>query len=129
MPLRPIGRLPRCGAWKGSPQGTPELRVPRGQRFRRDGARIHESTDLERAGRRTREGIPTTDPARTLLDLARRTGDGKLLERDRPRQDAIVLPGWTVLRSTWKTFVEHPEDILRAVRSAISMATPEQVAT
>lgn len=226
----------RCAAalWglEGFGRGTPELTVPRGTRFRRDAARVHESTDLERCTRRMREGIPVTDPARTLLDLARRLGDERLLraiesarrlglttwpdliatltaharrgrpgiqrlrrvlaanlhrdevtdsdfellvlalllehglpepvvhhvlrssdgrhlaevdlayprlriaieldggvhrqrevfERDRPRQNAIVLQGWVVLRFTWDTFANRPLEIVQAVRSAISMA-------
>lgn len=61
-------------------RGAPEITVPRGVRLRRPGVRVHESTDLDRCGRRLRDGIPVTDPARTLLDLARRTEDGRLLE-------------------------------------------------
>lgn len=63
----------------GFGQGTPELTIPRNRRFRRRGARIHESSDLALAGMRTREGIPVTDPSRTLLDLARFLGDDRLL--------------------------------------------------
>lgn len=217
---------------EGFNRGTPELTVPRGSRFRRDGARLHESTDLHLCGRRVRDGIPLTDPARTILDLARRSKDGPLLEaiesarrlkltswselvatlakharrgrpgirrlrsviaanihreeitdstlellvlallvehglpepvlhhrlfapdetfiaevdlaypglriaieldggvhrkaevfeRDRPRQNGIVLEGWIVLRFTWKQLVEHPEEIVASVRSAIALA-------
>lgn len=54
---------------------TPELTVPRGQRFRRRGAIVHESTDLDRTDIVIRDGIPTTDLPRTLLDLARTESD------------------------------------------------------
>jgi hypothetical protein len=224
---------------EGFPQGTPELTVPRGRRFRREEVRVHESTDLDRAGRRTRDGISVTDPARTMLDLARRTRDSRLLEaiesarrqrltswselaatlakharrgrpgirrlrrvitrnmhrqevtdstfellvialllehglpeptlhhrvldddgrlvaevdlahphlkiaieldggvhrerdvfeRDRPRQNNLLLRGWIVLRFTWKTLVERPEEIVRAVRAAINLRSPLQPAT
>jgi hypothetical protein len=224
---------------EGFPAGTPELTVPRGRRFRRAGVMVHESTDIDRAGRRTRDGITVTDPARTILDLARRTADKKLLqaiesarrqrltswaelvatlakharrgrpgirrlrrvitanahreevtdstfellvialllehglpepvvhhrildsdgrliaevdlaypglkiaieldggvhrerevfERDRPRQNGIVLGGWIVLRFTWKTLVERPDEIVRAVQEAITLRTALQPAT
>ncbi len=226
----------RCAAalWgiEGFVRGTPELTVPRGQRFRRKSARVHESTDLDRCGRRERDHIALTDPARTLLDLARRLSDPKLLtaiesarrlrlttwselaatlakharrgrpgiarlrrviaanihreevtdsafellvlslllehglpepvvhyvlrgpggralaeldlayptwriaieldggdhrrpevfERDRPRQNSIVLEGWTILRFTWDTFVNRPHEIVETVRTAIDLA-------
>lgn len=226
----------RCAAalwgFEGFARGTPELTVPRGQRFRRAAARVHESTDLDRAGRRVRDGIPVTDPARTLLDLARRVGDDRLLrsiesarrlhlttwselvvtlakharrgrpgiqrlrtviaanihreeitdsdfellvlallvenglpepvvhhvilgpdgrhlaevdlayptlriaieldggdhqrrdvfERDRPRQNGIVLEGWIVLRFTWEAFVNRPHEIVKSVRAAVALA-------
>lgn len=214
------------------PRGTPEVTVPRGVRLRRTGVRVHSSTDLDRCGTRLRERIPVTDPARTLLDLARRPGDGRLLdaiesarrlgltswaelaatlakharpgrpgirrlrgviaanihrdevtdstlellvlallrerglpepvlhhrlvgpdggflaeidlaypplriaieldgsvhrerevfEHDRPRQNGIVLQGWIVLRFTWRDLVEHPDEIVAAVRAAIELA-------
>jgi hypothetical protein len=226
----------RCAAalwgFEGFAHGTPELTVPRGRRFRRDGVRVHESTDLDRCGRRARTRIPVTDPSRTLLDLARRLSDRRLLdaiesarrlklatwtelvavlskharrgrpgirrlrrviaanihrdevtdsnfellvlallvehglpepvvhhvlrdaygnavaeidlayprlkiaieldggdhrrpdvfERDRPRQNGIVLEGWIVLRFTWDMFVRRPEAIVEAVRAATRLA-------
>ena len=212
----------------GFNRGTPELTVPRGKRFRRTGAIVHESTDLHLAGVRTRDGIAVTDPARTVLDLARRTGDARLalaiesarrshltswkeliatlvcharcgrpgvvrlrriigagahrdeitdsdfellvlvlllehglpepilhhevrapdgrfiaevdlaypslkiaieldggdhlrsdvFERDRPRQNELVLAGWTILRFTWKAYVERPDSLVAAVIAA-----------
>lgn len=212
--------------------GTPEITVPRGQRFRRASTQVHSSTDLDRCGVRVRDGIPVTDPSRTLLDLARRTKDGPLLEaiecarrlgltswmelvatlakharrgrpgirrlrrviaenihrrevtdstfellvialllehglpepvlhhrlfavdgrllaeidlaypslriaieldgavhrdrdvfeRDRPRQNGIVLEGWMVLRFTWKDMVDDPDGLVASVRAAIALA-------
>jgi very-short-patch-repair endonuclease len=217
---------------EGFGRGTPEVTVPRGVRFRRDGVRVHSSTDLQLAGRRVRSGIEVTDPARTVLDLARRLGDARLLEaiesarrqrltswsellatlakharrgrpgirrlrrviaaniqqheatdsnlellmlvllrehglpepvlhhrlldahgrliaevdlafpglrlaieldgsvhreravfeRDRPRQNGIVLQGWTLLRFTWRDVVDRPDEVVAAVRSAIALA-------
>jgi len=218
--------------FEGFNRGTPELTVPRGRRFRRSSTKVHESTDLDRCGARTRSGVPVTDPARTLLDLARRLSDPRLtlaiesarrlklttwseliatlarharcgrpgitrlrrviaagmhreevtdsdfellvltllvehglpepvvhhairapdgralaevdlayphlkiaieldggvhqrrdvFERDRPRQNRLVLEGWIVLRFTWDAFRDRPNDIVAAVRAALVMA-------
>ncbi len=40
-------------------------------------------------------------------------------ERDLPRQNDLVLLGWTVLRFTWDTFAQRPERIIAEVRSAL----------
>lgn len=216
----------------GYGRGVPEITVPRGQRFRRRDVRVHSSTDLDRSGRRTRERIPVTDPSRTLLDLARRTRDDRLLaaiesartlgltswtellatlvrharrgrpgvrrlrrviaanihrdevtdsalellalalfrehglpepvlhhrlvdeggrllaeidlaypelriaieldgsvhreravfEKDRPRQNRIVLEGWIILRFTWADVTERPDEVIAAVRRALALA-------
>jgi len=217
---------------EGFNKGTPELTVPRGKRFRRADAVVHESTDLQLAGVRRRAAIPVTDPGRTLLDLARRTGDERLsraiesarrqnltswkeliatlarharcgrpgivrlrrviaegvhrdeitdsdfellvlvllverglpepvlhhrviapdgrliaevdlaypelkiaieldggdhrrsdvFERDRPRQNDLVLAGWIVLRFTWRAYVDRPDQLVAAVLAARSRA-------
>ncbi|HJR27041.1 MAG TPA: DUF559 domain-containing protein [Acidimicrobiales bacterium] len=43
-------------------------------------------------------------------------------ERDLPRQNDLVLAGWTVLRFSWKRFVEHPERIVSEVAAARRVA-------
>lgn len=210
-----------------------DLTVPRGARLRRSDVMVHSSTDLDRCGIRTREGLRVTDPARTLLDLARFTPDAALLEaiecarrqgltdwsellatlakharrgrpgirrfrrviaanvhrseptdshlellfmalvlehglpepilhhrlldpsgglvaevdfaylglriaieldgsvhrqrdvfeRDRYRQNRIVLSGWTILRFTWNDVVHRPEQVVAAVREAVRLAS------
>lgn len=62
----------------GFRRGSIELTVPRGRRLRRAGACVHESTDLGRAHIVRREGVPTTNLARTILDLAARLPDAEL---------------------------------------------------
>lgn len=42
--------------------------------------------------------------------------------RDRERQNALVLAGWTVLRFTWQDLDEHPQRVVAQVRSAIEAA-------
>ena len=59
--------------------GVPELSVARGTKFRREGVVVHTSTDLDRCTVTVVDGIPTTDMTRTLLDIARRVGDRRLL--------------------------------------------------
>jgi hypothetical protein len=44
-------------------------------------------------------------------------------ERDLPRQNDLVLLGWTVLRFSWRRFVDHPERIVAEIRAAIANAT------
>jgi len=55
----------------GFSRALPELSVPRGRGHRPAGVRVHTSTDLDRCGIVLRDGIAVTDPARTLLDIAR----------------------------------------------------------
>lgn len=40
-------------------------------------------------------------------------------ERDRYRQNQLVLEGWLVLRFTWTMITKHPEEVLEVVRRAI----------
>ncbi len=62
----------------GFQRATPELSIPRGRRYRRPGVRTHESTDLDRCLVVRRESIPVTSADRTLLDIGRYVGDGRL---------------------------------------------------
>ena len=40
-------------------------------------------------------------------------------EADLPRQNDLVLEGWTVLRFTWRRFREHPERVVEEILAAI----------
>jgi hypothetical protein len=212
--------------------GVIEISIPRGRTFRRPGIVVHESSDLDRCTAQKIRGIPTTDAARTILDLARRSSDTRLFgaiesarrssqtsweglvkvllgharqgrpgiqrlrrviakhieteeltdslfealvlslfiehglpqpvlhhqivddrgvflaevdlaypslmiaieldgeihrtrevfHRDRPRQNALELRGWTVLRFTWRQLQDEPDLIVRQVRQAIRNA-------
>jgi len=72
-----------------------EISIPRGRFFRPSGdprVTVHTSTDLDRCTIVTRNGIPVTDPNRTLLDMARYLkGEGlkNVVEQTR-RQDTDV---------------------------------------
>ncbi len=215
----------------GFGRGVPEISVERQADRRRDGVRVHTSTDLVRAERPLVNGVPSTDVCRTILDVGRVVGDQRLLraiewarrsgktdwssliatlsmharrgrpgirrlrrvivghmdrtevtdsdfellvlcliaeaglptpvlhhrvhdghrfvaevdlaypalriaieldgpvhldervrERDLPRQNDLVLVGWTVLRFTYKRFQEHPERLIAEIRDAIRRA-------
>lgn len=217
----------------GFGEGTPELSVARGTKFRRPSLRVHTSTDIEHCQRQVIDAVPVTDPARTMLDVARFVGEGRLLrtiewarrtgatdwsqlistlarharrgrpgvtklrrvivanahrteitdsdlellvlallvehglpepvlhhrvldgtrfvaevdlaypelkiaieldgavhlerdvrERDLPRQNDLVLLGWTVLRFTWARLQRSPEQLVAEVRAARRAATP-----
>lgn len=215
----------------GFGSAPPEVSIPRGRRYRRAGVRSHESTDLDRCTVVRRQGIPVTDPDRTILDVARYVGVARLArvveaarraglvtwssltatlvrharrgrhgtrrlravilagahreeitdsdfellvlslmrdhglpepvlhhrvfdggrfvaevdlaypqwriaiecdgaihreedvrERDLPRQNDLVLQGWTVLRFSWTRLQRRPESIIREIRDAIAIA-------
>jgi len=48
--------------------------------------------------------------------------DEDVRERDLPRQNDLVLLGWTVLRFTWKRFTERPDLVVAEIRAAIRTA-------
>ena len=47
--------------------------------------------------------------------------DEDLFESDRWRQNALVLDGWMVLRFTWAMLRDHPDVVLRDIRTAIKI--------
>ncbi len=47
--------------------------------------------------------------------------DPALFESDRWRQNALVQAGWRVLRFTWAMLVDHPEQFVREVRTALDI--------
>lgn len=44
--------------------------------------------------------------------------EAQVRERDLPRQNDLVLLGWTVLRFSWQRFVDHPDAVLAEIRAA-----------
>jgi very-short-patch-repair endonuclease len=48
--------------------------------------------------------------------------DAEVRERDLPRQNDLVLLGWTVLRFSWRRFAEHPDAVISEVRAALRRA-------
>jgi predicted transcriptional regulator of viral defense system len=50
--------------------------------------------------------------------------DEAVRERDLPRQNDLILLGWTVLRFTWKRFTERPDLVVAEIRAALRAAGP-----
>lgn len=99
-------------------RGVPELTIERGSEFRRQGARIHTSTDLLRSTPRTVDMIPVTDPARTLLDLARTVSDQRLLRAiEWSRRSALT--DWSTLSSTLARHARPGRPGIRRLRRVI----------
>jgi very-short-patch-repair endonuclease len=44
----------------------------------------------------------------------------RMFERDRARQNLLVLDGWLILRFTWQQVVRHPEQVAGIIRQAIA---------
>jgi very-short-patch-repair endonuclease len=42
-----------------------------------------------------------------------------LFRRDRQRQNAVVLAGWTVLRFTWHDLTQRPNEVIAEIRLAL----------
>lgn len=95
----------------GFAQAGVELAVPRGQRFRRAGIRVHESTDLHLAQPITRRAIPITGPDRTILDVARFVTPKRLISvAEAARRSGLV---------TWGSLIQVLTDHARRGRPGI----------
>lgn len=95
-----------------------ELSIPRGRRYRRDGVRTHESTDLDRCSIIWRDGVPLTDPDRTILDLARYLGIRRLTRVvEAARRQELV--SWSSLIRTLMRHARRGRHGTRRLRSVI----------
>ncbi len=45
--------------------------------------------------------------------------DAERFRRDRQRQNAVVLAGWTVLRFTWHDLTQRPDEVIAEIRIAL----------
>lgn len=50
--------------------------------------------------------------------------DAERFRRDRQRQNALVLAGWTVLRFTWQDLTRRPAAVLAEIRRALAASRP-----
>lgn len=97
----------------------PEISVPRGRNHRPKGVRVHESTDLDRCAIQLIDGIPTTDPSRTILDVARYIGPvalGRLVEESRRAGKA----DWQSLIATLVTHARQGRHGVTRLRQVIA---------
>jgi hypothetical protein len=95
-----------------------ELSVPRGRRFRRANLRVHESTDLDRCTIRCVDGVPVTDVARTLLDLARYVPERRLARSvEWCRRNGLVT--WSTLIATLYRHARKGRHGVRRLRNVI----------
>lgn len=103
----------------GFGRGTPEISVARAGDRRRQGLIVHTSTDLERCTRVIVEGVPTTDIARTLLDVGRRVGDQRLLRAIEWSRRADKTD-WSSLISTLAHHARRGRPGIRRLRRVIT---------
>lgn len=103
---------------EGVRSGIPEITVPRGRRYRREGVIVHQSTDLDRTMSTVVNGIPTTLVARTLLDL------GAVLRR--PQVHVALdfarrqrLTNWNVLLETLVVHARRGRDGVGTLRDIL----------
>lgn len=102
----------------GFGKGTPELSIPRGGKLRRPSARVHTSTDLERCDPVERNGIPTTDLPRTLLDIGRRLSDKRLHQAiEDARRNGLVT--WATMAGTLARHARRGRPGVRRLRRVI----------
>jgi very-short-patch-repair endonuclease len=96
-----------------------ELSIPRGRRHRPEDVIVHESTDLDRCGVRQVEGIPVTDPSRTVLDLGRFIGPTALRRaaEDARRAD---LATWSSLCGTLAVHARQGRHGIRRLREVVA---------
>ena len=99
--------------------GRPEITIPRGRKFRRSDVRVHTSTDLDRTTPRAVNGVPLTDPARTMLDVARFVSDTRLLRSvESARRAGLVT--WTELIETLRRHARRGRPGIRRLRRVIA---------
>jgi very-short-patch-repair endonuclease len=96
----------------------PEISIPRGRRYRRVDVRTHESTDLDRCRIVVIDGIPATDPDRTMLDLGRYVGIQRLTRAvESARRQQLVT--WASLIATLARHARKGRHGTRRLRAVI----------
>jgi very-short-patch-repair endonuclease len=94
-----------------------ELSTPRG--LRRPGMRVHSSNDIDRCHVVVRNGVPTTEISRTLLDLGRTVGDARLLRAiEWARREGAT--DWSALIATLARHARRGRGGIQRLRRVIS---------
>lgn len=103
---------------EGCRRGAPEISIPRGRTYRRQGIRIHQSTDLDRTTATVINGIPATLVARTLLDLGAVVGPEQVhVALDSARRKKLT--NWNVLLDTLVVHARRGRDGVGALRAIL----------
>ena len=103
----------------GFRNAPPEISIPRGRRHRPADIRVHESTDLDRCSIRIVDGIPVTDPARTLLDVGRYIGP-VALRRAVEQARRLELTTWSTLIACLARHARQGRHGVRRLRMVIA---------
>jgi predicted transcriptional regulator of viral defense system len=104
----------------GFSQASPELSIPRGRRRRSETIRVHTSTDLDRCDVRRVDGIPVTDPSRTLLDVGRYLRAPALRRAVEAARRADLVT-WETLTHTLAAHARQGRHGIRRLREVISL--------
>jgi very-short-patch-repair endonuclease len=112
----------------GFGRGIPEISVERGVNHRRPGLTTHTSSDLERCRILVVDGVPTTDCARTILDLARTTSDRRILRTaEWGRRSGLTT--WSELIATLAHHARKGRPGIRRLRRVILANAEREVVT
>lgn len=106
----------------------PEVSIPRGRTHRPASIRVHQSTDLDRCSIRLVDGIPVTDPARTLLDLGRYLGSGAL-RRAVEQARRLELVTWSDLVRCLASHARQGRHGVRRLRLVVSAGIDDDEVT
>lgn len=82
---------------------------------------VRQHVVVDRTGRPVARIDLAFPAARLAIELDGRAyhSDPTAFERDRSRQNELVLLGWTVLRFTWQQFLDRPDRLVAEVRAAL----------
>ncbi len=113
-----------CAAWRGLRQGNRarvDVITPRRAGRERTGIDAHTSSTLAPHDVEDVNGIPCTTIARTLLDLAA-VLPRRAFDRDRRRDQRLMLAGFRVVRFPEQQIADDPATIESTMRALLAQA-------